>query len=197
MRKIFLLSFFFCVSFCLFAQEIVTDDIERTNLPESKNVSFSNSVGKNDYKKSGGTIDFYIPEKGFGMAMNLAFKYFFLEWSMRYGETDDVVTTNDGWSLGAGGHYRHWIGDWVFVEGFLGIEYLHSKIAYKNYTSASKYKTEEIKDGNIAMMLHPKIGVHLYKGFSIAAGYRWDFNEFKFKKGYVSDFFTLSLGFVM
>lgn len=193
MRKIFLLSFFFCVSFCLFAQEIVTDDIERIEQPETKSVSAFNNISRNAHKISGISIDFYIPEKGFGYALNWAFKYLFIDWSMRFGEKNDVVTANDGWSLGAGGHYRHWIGNWFFVEGYLGIEYLHSTIAYKNYTSATKYETKKIKDGNIAMMLYPKIGINLYKGLSIAAGYRWDFNEFKFKKAYISDFFTLSL----
>lgn len=111
------------------------------------------------------------------------------------GDTDKYITKNEGWRIGIGGNYRYWLTDFLYAEGQAGIEYSHVSIEVKQGT-----KTESNSDGNVGMFLTPRIGLPLFKlwggKLGVVAGYRWDFNKFKFSKDYTDKYFTIGITFV-
>lgn len=74
------------------------------------------------------------------------------------------------------------------------MQYLHA-------TAKIKGGDEEEKNGEFGLFLTPRLGVKLFNiggdYLSLVGGYRWDFNEFKFKKEYTRDYFTIGLSWVM
>jgi hypothetical protein len=193
------------------AQVVVNDDINRTETP-SKDVSHGKDAETN-YLNSGVNVDWYNLDHGFGLGYDMIFNSIIITGSFGNGETNDDITANDRWTIGAGGHYRYWFGKNVYAEGSAGIEYIHSSVEYKVETGETQYQignntythptygTQKDSNGDFGMFIAPRFGICLGKVFgsvmSITAGYRWDCAKFKFTKEYTSDCFTLGVGFVM
>ena len=60
-----------------------------------------------------------------------------------------------------------------------------------------EYGEDKESDGNLGLFVTPKIGLRLFTwdeiDWGIQAGYRWDFQEFKFSKAYTADYFTIGI----
>ena len=135
------------------------------------------------------SIEYQAIENAFAAGFNIVYNHFGLLLSMVEGETNSYVTKNSGWRVGAGYNYRYWLNKSVYVEGTAGVEYSHSKVEYK--------EGEGEKGGNFGLFATPKVGIKLFKwddtDWGIQAGYRWDFNKFKFSKEYTADYFTVGI----
>lgn len=99
--------------------------------------------------------------------------------------------TGEFYRIGAGLNQRYWY-DKAFVEVGIGVEYTYSKV--ESGYGSNKIKVKSDYEG---LYFTPRIGVKLFQlwkmEWGIVAGYRWDFNKFKFKKEYTDDYFTIGL----
>ena len=135
-----------------------------------------------------------VNEEADGIAMDFTFGNLDLQYQYITGETNKSITKNKGWRAGIGYNYRHWLTNRLYVEGIAGVQYSHATIEVYG---------EKESDGNLGLWASPKVGVLLFNiggktepmWIGLQAGYRWDVNEFKFKKGYTADYFTI--GFVI
>ena len=66
-----------------------------------------------------------------------------------------------------------------------------------NSTVKSKTTDDKASDSNLGLFITPRLGIKLFNNCTLVAGYRWDIDEFKFKKEYTVDYFTLGLNWVM
>jgi len=80
----------------------------------------------------------------------------------------------------------------LYVEGVIGVQYSHQSVKAAD--------GEKESEGNLGLWASPKIGVLLINTskseplwIGLQAGYRWDVNEFKFKKDYTNDYFTIGI----
>lgn len=185
--------FFACALFItatVDAQKVITDDVNRTATTQ-----ISTAHGHDDevnYLNSGAGIDYQSIENGYGIGLNFAFKYLLVDLS--FGSADNDYIDVSSWSAGIGGQYRYWFNKWLYIEGRAGVQYLHA-------TAKVKEGDEKESNGDFGLFLTPRLGVKLFKlgsdYLSLVGGYRWDFNKFKFKKEYTSDYFTIGLSWVM
>lgn len=146
-------------------------------------------------------------EKGWGLDWKLAYKYIYLGFSFFDGETNDDVTENSYWRVGGGAQYRQYLAGGLYLQGNLGIYYLHNKLKYKagteyrHHTILGQDKTypvtiwEESSDGCAALSIRPIAGyAFLAKSgakFTIFGGYEWNFSKFKFDKAHTIDWWTV------
>ncbi|MBR1879409.1 MAG: hypothetical protein IJ804_01440 [Prevotella sp.] len=154
------------------------------------------SVNSNDDEeelKSSFDISYQAIENGFGLGMTWVFNHIVLNGSMISGETNSYIKKNEGWRIGLGLNYRHWLANFLFIEGQAGVEYTHGTVEIK----VSKNETSENSEGNFGMFLTPRVGLKALKiagtDWGVVAGYRWDFNKFKFDKDYTAKYFTIGL----
>ncbi len=185
--------FFACALFItatVDAQKVISDDVNRTATTQ-----ISTAHGHDDevnYLNSGAGIDYQSIENGYGIGLNFAFKYLLVDLS--FGSADNDYIDVSSWSAGIGGQYRYWFNKWLYIEGRAGVQYLHA-------TAKVKEGDEKESNGDFGLFLTPLLGVKLFKlgsdYLSLVGGYRWDFNKFKFKKEYTSDYFTIGLSWVM
>lgn len=185
--------FFACALFItatVDAQKVISDDVNRTATTQ-----ISTAHGHDDevnYLNSGAGIDYQSIENGYGIGLNFAFKYLLVDLS--FGSADNDYIDVSSWSAGIGGQYRYWFNKWLYIEGRAGVQYLHA-------TAKVKEGDEKESNGDFGLFLTPRLGVKLFKlgsdYLSLVGGYRWDFNKFKFKKEYTSDYFTIGLSWVM
>ncbi len=185
--------FFACALFIaatVDAQKVITDDVNRTATTQ-----ISTAHGHDDevnYLNSGAGIDYQSIENGYGIGLNFAFKYLLVDLS--FGSADNDYIDVSSWSAGIGGQYRYWFNKWLYIEGRAGVQYLHA-------TAKVKEGDEKESNGDFGLFLTPRLGVKLFKlgsdYLSLVGGYRWNFNKFKFKKEYTSDYFTIGLSWVM
>lgn len=135
------------------------------------------------------SIEYQAIENAFAAGFNIVYNHVAFCLSMVEGDTNSYVTKNSGWRAGLGYNQRYWLNKFLYVEGTAGVEYSHSKVEYKDEDGES--------GGNIGLFVTPKIGVKLFNwddtDWGIQAGYRWDFNEFKFSKAYTADYFTIGI----
>lgn len=183
------------------AQKVLKDNINGETAPAT---TTGNGSGDDygDVMNGGISFGYQALDGGYGMEFNMVFNHLMLTGSLISGETNNYVTKNDGWRAGLGYNYRYWLGKSVFIEGAVGIEYSHASVEVKTYTGTSKtgraqYETAKASDGNWGLFLYPRIGTRLFKiadvDYGLYAGYRWDFNEFKFSKEYTADYFTVGI----
>lgn len=156
-------------------------------------------------KANSATVDFLIPDGGFGVGLDYVFSYINVNAAYIFGKTDDNVTDNAGWQIGIGGNYRYNISKVFYVEGRAGIGYYHWSTKYKyqsgekevgpswgnHHTTVATYDYEKNTANEAELYVSPRVGVHLFKNLSIVAGYRWDFVKFKFDKEHTNDYFTI------
>lgn len=195
------------------AQVVVHDDINGSRSQAANQLSTTPNASSENLQKtqSQGSydVDYLFIEKGGGIGMNLIFKNVILGATYRWGDKPEGVTENSAWGAYIGGHYRHWISKSFYVEGNAGLQYLHGTFEHRVETgtedrysptlghyTVTTHGTEKVSNGEFGLFLTPKIGYSFGK-WSIAAGYRWDFNEFKFSKDYTNDYFTLGVSLLM
>lgn len=161
----------------------------------------------------GGLLEYLGIDNGFGMGLNFRIKYVMVGYGYTSGKTDTYITENNGWNISAGGDYQHWLGKWFYVEGAAGLGYFHGKTKTReesgeeryysqgSYHTRPTYETKTHKNGEVGLFINPRIGIKLFnskKGngsWALTASYRWNFLKFKFKKGYINDYFTVGLAF--
>lgn len=148
-------------------------------------------VSDNDDERAKGGIDisYQAVDGGFGMGFSMVFNYLVFNVSWISGDTDKYIEKNEGWRAGVGLNYRHWLTDFLYIEGQAGVEYSHATLKMKGGDKNS--------DGDFGMFVTPRVGVPLLNiadaKWGIVAGYRWDFNKFKFSKEYTADYFTIGI----
>ncbi len=127
-----------------------------------------------------------------GISMDVTLNKLHLQYQNIDGEKNKNITKNKVWRAGVGYNERFWFGERLYLEGVVGVQYSHASV---------KAYGEKESEGNLGLWVSPKVGLLLFKVDSegmmigLQAGYRWDVNEFKFKKGYTVDYFTI--GFVI
>ena len=178
------------------AQKVIKTDVNRTETT-SKPTNGTEAAGESADLTSGCSFDYLGIEDAFGLSYNLIFNHLLLNFRMVSGDTNSVVTSNEAWSAGVGYNYRYWLAKSLYIEGQAGVEYAHATLEYKD----SNRKTVKDSNGDFGLFLSPRIGLNLFKlwdcDWGVVAGYRWDFNKFKFSKEYTSDYFTIGLSIVM
>ena len=166
------------------AQKVIKDNIDGS-AANSENLA---KVNEGLDLNSGFGIEYQGIEDGFGMGMNLVINHFVLSGSMYSLDTNGYIETNEGWKLGAGYNHRHWFNKSIYIEGTVGVQYWNHKMEIDG---------EEDSNGEFGLFVTPRVGLKLFKiwdtDWAINAGYRWDFNKFKFSKDYTSDYFTIGL----
>lgn len=197
MKKITLVVFgLFCMLSSTQAQKVIKTDVNRTETT-SKPTNGTEAAGESADLTSGCSFDYLGIEDAFGLSYNLIFNHLLLNFRMVSGDTNSVVTSNEAWSAGVGYNYRYWLAKSLYLEGQAGVEYAHATLEYKD----SNRKTVKDSNGDFGLFLSPRIGLNLFKlwdcDWGVVAGYRWDFNKFKFSKEYTSDYFTIGLSIVM
>ena len=197
MKKITLVVFgLFCMLSSTQAQKVIKTDVNRTETT-SKPTNGTEAAGESADLTSGCSFDYLGIEDAFGLSYNLIFNHLLLNFRMVSGDTNSVVTSNEAWSAGVGYNYRYWLAKSLYIEGQAGVEYAHATLEYKD----SNRKTVKDSNGDFGLFLSPRIGLNLFKlwdcDWGVVAGYRWDFNKFKFSKEYTSDYFTIGLSIVM
>lgn len=153
-------------------------------------VKAQNSTSDQEEPLLGGvSVEYQAIENSFAAGFNIVYNHFALCLSMMEGDTNSYVTKNSGWRAGLGYNYRYWLNKSIYVEGTAGVQYSHSKIEYQDEEGES--------GGNLGLFATPKVGVKLFTWgdytWGIQAGYRWDFNKFKFSKAYTADYFTIGI----
>ena len=168
------------------AQTVITNDYS-SPITQAEGQQIDNS----DDEKSSASFDLSYQgiENGFGLGMTWVFNHFAINFSWLEGDTNQYITKNEGWRAGIGLNYRHWLSDFFYIEGQAGIEYTHATLKMKG---GDKYS-----DGDFGLFLTPRIGIPLINisdgKLGIVAGYRWDFNKFKFSKENTADYFTIGI----
>ena len=197
MKKITLVVFgLFCMLSSTQAQKVIKTDVNRTETI-SKPTNGTEAAGESTDLTGGASLEYLGIEDGFGLSYNLIIDHFLLSGRLISGETNSVVKSNEAWSVGVGYNYRYWLAKYLYVEGQAGVEYTHATLEYKD----SNKKTVKDSNGDFGLFLTPRIGLKLFKlwdtDWGVVAGYRWDFNKFKFSKENTSDYFTIGLSVVM
>ena len=187
MKKLFL-SAFMATAF-LFgasAQTVITNDYGSPITGAD-----GQSVSDSDDEREVGSFDlsYQAISGGFGMGITWVFNYLVINASFLSGDTDKYIEKNEGWRAGIGANYRHWLADFIYIEGQAGVEYSHSTIKMKGGDKNS--------DGDVGLFVTPRVGIPFLNiantKWGIVAGYRWDFNKFKFKKENTDDYFTIGI----
>ncbi|CDD51588.1 unknown [Bacteroides sp. CAG:875] len=215
MKKLLLIVFLF-TSMGAYSQVVIDENIH-ADIPDKKEYKEEKKKSAEEgeeekmlsNKQSSLNFDYQFLDGGYGLGIGLAWKHLLLNYSLKSGETQSPVTENSGWDVGIGAHYRFWYKNLLFLDADLGVRYAHWKFKYTTkeqtgghttpsgvYIPEYDYDNQSESNGNFGLFISPKIGVNLYKGVSIAAGYRWDFSKFKFDKDHIGDYFTLGLIFV-
>lgn len=192
------------------AQTVVSENIHGTT-QETTTQKVNSEV---EQKNSSVEFDYLAVEDGFGIGMNLVINRFFVALAMSYGTKDsDSFRDQSSWHIGLGYNYRHYFAKSFFIEGRAGVGYYHGSYEYKvsasnltransvpsqhgkNNTSSTTWKKES--NGEFGMFISPRIGIRLFElwgnDLNLVAGYRWDFNKFKFSKEYTNDYFTVGI----
>lgn len=99
---------------------------------------------------------------------------------------------SNSWDIKAGYSYRYWFGKHIYVQIPLSIGYLHSTVE----TRIGKKKEKE--SGSAAVLsVNPAVGLRIWDGWTIEAGYDWDFTDFKFDKAHKTDYFNVGIAYTM
>lgn len=190
MKKIVFSAFALLFAVTMNAQKVLTDDVDNTATTQ-----MSTAHGNNEevnYLNSGGGVDYLVIEDGFGLGLNMAFKHLLID--LTYASQGDNNYDLSAYTIGIGGQYRYWFNKSLYIEGRAGVQFRHASVELKDYD-------EKASSDKFGLFITPRIGLKLFKiggnDLSLVAGYRWDFNEFKFKKDYISDYFTIGLAWVM
>lgn len=198
MKRFFSLAVF-VIAFVFYAHaQIVNanDNNIRVKGEDGKNV-VTKSDGNNEHGQSGFDLSYLAVENGFGLGFSMIFNYVVVNFSGIIGDTDKYITKNNAWRAGIGGNYRYWFVNFLYAEGQAGVEYSHASIEYK----IDKNNKEKDSDGNVGLFVTPRIGLKLFKlwdiDWGITAGYRWDFNKFKFDKDHTDKYFTIGISATM
>ena len=156
-----------------------------------------------DLQEQQGGIDFEYQayEDGGGIGMNWVFNHVILGGSAGWGEESDYIKDPKAWSLYLGGNHRYFLGTRaVWIEGRAMVGYRHASMSVATYSSSrsSKIVWEDESDGALFLGISPRFGVNLihFKNgdiLSVVAGYRWDFNKFKFDKDNTIKYFTIGV----
>lgn len=186
MKKLFFLVMALFAFTTSNAQKIVTDDVDGVDT-----VKVSTNHGTDEevnYLNSGAGFDYLFIENGYGLGYNMVFKHLLID--LEYRSADNDYFDSSSWSVGLGGQYRYWFCKWLYIEGRLGVQYLHTSVKVKS-------TDDKASDGSLGLFITPRLGVKLFKNYTLVAGYRWDIDEFKFKKDYTADYFSIGLNIVM
>lgn len=152
-------------------------------------------------EQQGGTdFEYQAYEDGGGIGMNYVFNHVILGGSVGWGEESDYIRDVTVWNAYLGANHRYFLGTRsVWIEGRAMVGYKHASLEMATYSS-SKYSTkwEKESEGGLFLGISPRFGVNLihFKNgdiLSVVAGYRWDFNKFKFKSEYTDDYFTIGV----
>lgn len=142
---------------------------------------------------------------------DIVYKHIVLGGSYGWGKSSDKdkYKTPQQFDVHVGGNYRYFIGgDLFYVEGRIVIGYKHywqdQLLGTQREEHISGFgNREEIKvteydiwdtygKGYFYVGATPRVGFNL-KGYSVFAGYRWDFLDFKFDKEHNGDYFTIGV----
>lgn len=149
-----------------------------------------------DYKPQISISMSYCPvnEAYDGISMDVTIKHLHLQYQGLDGEKNKYITKNKVWRAGIGYNQRYWFAKRLYVEGVIGIQYSHQSVKAAD--------GEKESDGSLGLWTSPKVGILLFNlsksdpmWIGLQAGYRWDVNEFKLKKDYTNNYFTV--GFVI
>lgn len=213
MKKVFIALIGFALTFASMsvkAQVVVQDNINEGN--QTSKVS-PNDKDDIEQKNSSVEFDYLAVEKGYGLGVNFVFNHILLTYATTSGnENNEYLKNVSGWYIGLGYNYRYYFSKSFFIEGRAGVAYYHGSYEYKTTTSSNKTrnaplqygkdktsstKWEKESNGEVGMFISPRIGLKLFKiwgnDLNIVAGYRWDFQKFKFKKENTADYFTAGI----
>lgn len=189
MKKIVFFAFALFFAVTVNAQKVVTDDVDNT-ATTTTSTAHGNDEEVN-YMNSGGGLDYMAVDDGFGLGINYVFGHVLVDLS--YVSQGNDYYDSSCYTIGVGGQYRYWFNKTLFIEGRAGIHYRYGTFEFK-------LEDEKTSDGKFGMFITPRIGLRLFKvggnDLSLVAGYRWDFNEFKFNKENTADYFTVGLAWV-
>lgn len=189
MKKFVLFAFALFVAVTVNAQKVLTDDVDNTATTPASAAHGNNE--EVNHLNSGGGIDYMGVDDGYGIGINYALNYFLLDFNYVSQENDYLESSC--YTIGLGGQYRYWFNKILFIEGRAGLYYRYGTVELK-------LEEEKESDGNLGMFITPRVGLRLFKvansDLALVAGYRWDFNEFKFNKENTVDYFTVGLSWV-
>jgi opacity protein-like surface antigen len=143
--------------------------------------------------QGGFEVKYHAIEKGWGVGLDYVFSHFLIGYNYLFGETGDMVKSNSGMEIYAGGNYRYHITEQFFVEGRLMAGWYNWEIETK-YKSGKTTKTNKITTDKAFLGFAPQIGID-FGSWGINAGYRWDWVDFQFDKDHTADRFTIGLVF--
>lgn len=151
-------------------------------------------------QQSGFDLEYHFYEGGGGVGANWVINHVIFGGSYGWGNSSDYIRDIENWTLFIGGNHRYFLGTRsVWIEGRAMVGYKHASLEMATYSS-SKYSTkwEKESDGYVFLGISPRLGlnlIHFDNGsiLSVVAGYRWDFNKFKFKSEYTDDYFTIGV----
>ena len=135
-------------------------------------------------QEGGMELQYHAIDEGWGLGLSWVASHFVFGYEYFFGKQNEGVTKNMGMEIYLGGNYRYHIIDNVFLEGRVLVGYFNWNLKVKGY--------EEQKTNDVFIGLSPRAGLKFGK-VAITAGYRWDWNKFKFKKANCLDRFTVGL----
>ncbi|MDR1004050.1 MAG: hypothetical protein LBL97_03465 [Prevotellaceae bacterium] len=198
--------FFMVIAICLATFEIKAQTAATAEKTEEVAQETSTSEAETD-GQSGGEFGYLGIENGSGFGWNIVFKHILLTYAFTSGDNNDYMKNISGWRAGLGYNYRYNITKFLYIEGHAAVAYYHNSYEYPASSSGEtrgsvpsahgygKTPTEWEKEsnGDFGMFVSPRIGLNIYKGIGIVAGYHWDFAKFKFSKEYTTDYFTVGI----
>lgn len=144
-------------------------------------------------------LEYLAIEDGFGFSLSSQEDGIVHGIEAWWGKTNDVLTRNWAWNIFIGWQDRYFLFKNFFVEGKIVIKWENYKSKMKmpayDKDGNETYKEESIYNDYLGLVVSPRVGLKFCKKFAITAGYRWDFNKFKFKKKDTMDFFTVGVDY--
>lgn len=182
MKKLIMMVVIAFTTLSMNAQKVMVDNV---NASTTKSENLTETIESDDvHSLIGYGLEYQAVEDGFGIGIDFSIMHFIISFSMYNLDTNDLIDKNEGWKLGIGYHHRYWFNKYIYLEGSAGVQYWEHKMEMGG---------DENSNGEFGLFLTPKLGLKLFKYCGITAGYRWDFNKFKFSKDYTADYFTVGL----
>lgn len=191
MKKTILMLAAVCIALSGAAQNQSTTNTN-SNAAGGENVEVKETTDKNWGGNSGASFLYDAVEHGFGLSFRLMLNGFFAQYDQFYQDIKEYKMDSSSWDIKAGYSYRYWFGKHIYVQIPLSIGYLHSTVEIRNGK-----KKDKTSDSGCVLSVNPAVGLRIWDGWTIEAGYDWDFTDFKFDKAHKTDYFNIGIAYTM
>lgn len=155
---------------------------------KSPSSSTTTSVLKPQKQEAAADVQYHAIDNGWGIGISGGGSYFLFGYDYYFGKTNELISSNIGMEIYAGGNYRYHITDYFYLEGRIFAGYYQWDTKFKG----KGYDIDDIKVREAFIGVSPRAGLR-YKRVAISAGYRWDWVKFKFRKENCTDRFNIGL----